>query len=124
MRVIRSIAVLFSMATLAAAAYAQAPLEAKDGILVDSKGMTVYTFDPDKKTEGKSACNDQCAKNWPPVHASADAAPEGDYTIIERDDGTKQWAYKGQPLYTFIKDTKPGDRTGDNVKDVWHIVEQ
>ena len=39
--------------------------------------------------------------------------PEGEWTIVERTDGTKMWAYEGKPLYTFIKDKKPGDVTGD-----------
>ena len=73
--------------------------------------MTLYTFDKDAKN--KSNCYDQCAKNWPPFMAAADAKAAGDWTIVDRDDGTKMWAYDGQPLYTFIKDTKPGDVTGD-----------
>jgi len=32
--------------------------------------------------------------------ATATSKPMGDYTIIARDDGSKQWAYKGRPLYT------------------------
>ena len=55
-----------------------------------------------------------------PVKAGATA--EGKYTVIDRTDGTKQWAYKGKPLYLFAKDAKPGDRTGDNVRDIWHVV--
>jgi predicted lipoprotein with Yx(FWY)xxD motif len=46
----------------------------------------------------------------------------GDYTIITREDGGKQWAYKGKPLYTWAKDTKPGDGTGDGVNNLWHIA--
>lgn len=119
----RSVA-MFSVALLfSAAAYAQAPLETNEGVLTDESGMVVYTFDKDEANSGKSACYDNCAKNWPPVEASADASAEGDYTIIEREDGTRQWAYKGQPLYTFAKDTKAGDRTGDEVGGVWHVIE-
>ena len=54
--------------------------------------------------------------------AAADAQPEGDYTIITRDDGTRQWAYKGKPLYLWVKDAKAGDVTGDNVNNVWHVA--
>lgn len=123
MRTARSAALLFSAAAmLAAAAYAQTPIQEQNGLLVDKAGMTVYTYDKDDRNSGKSVCNDACATNWPPVKASADAKPEGDYTIIERDDGTKQWAYKGHPLYTYAKDSKPGDQTGDNARNVWHIV--
>ena len=100
-------------------AHAQA-VKTQDGMLVNNAGMTVYTFDKD--TDGKSACYDQCAKAWPPVMASADAKAQGDLTVITRTDGAKQWAYKGKPLYLFVKDTKPGDKAGDNVKEVWHIV--
>ncbi|CAM4397553.1 Lipoprotein [Bordetella tumbae] len=109
-----SCAALFS-----ASAHAQA-VKTQDGMLVDNAGMTLYTFDKD--TDGKSACYDQCAKAWPPVMASADAKAQGDLSIITRDDGAKQWAYKGKPLYLFVKDKNPGDKTGDNVKEVWHIV--
>jgi len=105
-----------------AVAHAQPPLKTQDGVLVDEKGMTVYTFDQDTANSGKSVCNDDCAKNWPPVTAPDGAKAGGDYTIIQRDDGSHQWAYKGQPLYTFVKDKKPGDRTGDNVKEAWHVV--
>lgn len=90
-------------------------------VLVDAKGMTLYTFDKD--TDGKSACNGDCAVNWPPLMAEAGASPAGDYSLITRDDGTMQWAYQGKPLYLWIKDTKPGDTTGDKVKDVWHVVQ-
>ncbi len=70
-----------------------------------------------------SVCNGPCAANWPPLMASGDAKADGSYTVIVRDDGSKQWAYKGKPLYTWIKDTKPGDITGDGVaSNAWHIA--
>jgi predicted lipoprotein with Yx(FWY)xxD motif len=90
------------------------------GVFVDEKGMTLYTFDRDAK--GKSTCNAQCAANWPPLLARADAKAAGDYTIVVRDDGRSQWAYKGKPLYLWIKDQKPGDRTGDGVNNVWRVA--
>lgn len=82
-------------------------------VLVDVKGMTLYTFAKD--TKGTSNCNDNCAKNWPPLMAANDAKPMGEWTIVTRADGTKQWAYKGMPLYLWVKDMKPGDATGDGV---------
>jgi len=82
-------------------------------ILADAKGMTLYTFAKDQP--GVSNCNDNCAKNWPPLMAAADAAPMGDWTIVTRADGGKQWAYKGLPVYGWIKDAKPGDNTGNGV---------
>ncbi|MEH6632530.1 MAG: hypothetical protein V7776_17070 [Halopseudomonas aestusnigri] len=89
-------------------------------ILTDSTGMTLYTFDKD--TNGKSACNGGCAKAWPPLLAKTTTHETSDYTKITRDDGNKQWAYKGMPLYGWVKDKKPGDVTGDKFKGVWHIV--
>jgi predicted lipoprotein with Yx(FWY)xxD motif len=82
-------------------------------VLVDGKMMTLYTFAKDQP--GVSNCNDNCAKNWPPLAAAPDAQPNGDWTIITRADGSKQWAYKGMPLYTWSKDAKPGDATGEGV---------
>jgi predicted lipoprotein with Yx(FWY)xxD motif len=92
----------------------------KGKALVDGNGMTLYVFDRD--ASGKSNCNGQCATNWPPLKAGADATPSSDWTIVSRADGNKQWAYKGKPLYDWSKDTKPGDVTGDGVNNVWHIA--
>ena len=98
------------------------PLAMKGGMLADAKGMTVYTFDRDAANSGKSMCNGDCAVKWPPVLAKAGDKPTGDYTIVTRDDGKKQWAYKGKPLYTWPEDQEPGDKYGDNYNKVWHIV--
>ena len=92
------------------------------GILVNAAGMTVYTFDKDVAGSGKSTCSGPCSTAWPAVMADADARPEGDMTIVTRDDGAKQWAYKGKPVYLYASDAKPGDRKGDNFKDVWHVI--
>jgi predicted lipoprotein with Yx(FWY)xxD motif len=109
---------LFSLSALAAD---PAPVKKVDGMLVDSKGMTVYTFDKDTANSGKSACTGACANNWPAVKAGA-AQPAAPYSAIAREDGSKQLAYKGKPLYTFAKDKKPGDKAGDKAMDKWHIV--
>jgi len=103
-------------------AHAEPAAKIKDGVLVNSANMTLYTFDKDEPGSGKSQCNGPCATLWPPAIASADAKPEGDLTIITRGDGTKQWAYKGKPVYTYASDKKPGDKTGDNFKNVWHLA--
>lgn len=88
--------------------------------LVNEAGMTLYTFDNDK--DGASACYDACSTNWPPLMAAPDAKAEGDHSLVARKDSSNQWAYKGKPLYLWIKDAKPGDTTGDGVKGVWHIA--
>ncbi len=93
----------------------------KGKVLVDDKGMTLYVFDKD--SAGKSACNGPCAGNWPPLMATTSSSAVGDYTIITRDDGSKQWAYKGRPLYTWHNDKAPGDISGDGfLNGAWHIA--
>jgi predicted lipoprotein with Yx(FWY)xxD motif len=99
-----------------------APAKTMDGVLANSAGMTLYTFDKDATGSGKSACNGPCAANWPPLMAAADSSASGDYTIITRDDGGKQWAYKGKPLYLWVKDARPGDKSGDGFNNAWRVA--
>ena len=92
------------------------------GVLTDKAGMTLYTFDKDK--QGKSACYGGCAKKWPPyLVGSAKMAKKGWATTM-RTDGSMQWTYNGQPLYTWVGDQAPGDKTGDGVGGVWHIAKK
>jgi predicted lipoprotein with Yx(FWY)xxD motif len=120
MRIATGLAALLALSTAALAAPAMEADSAKGKILVDEKGMTLYIFDKDEPN--KTNCYDQCAVNWPPLMAGEGAMAEGDWTIVERTDGTKMWAYKGKPVYLWIKDTKPGDITGDGVGGVWHLA--
>jgi predicted lipoprotein with Yx(FWY)xxD motif len=122
-RAVAGILAPLAIAAFASSAGAQAPAKVADGVLVDAKGMTLYTFDKD--AGGKSACNGPCAGNWPPLMAAADAKASGDWSIVTRDDGSKQWAYKGKPLYGWTKDQKPGDRTGDGfLNGAWHVAKE
>ncbi len=104
------------------AAMSSAPAKSSDGMLTGANGMTLYTFDRDMAASGKSACNGPCATNWPPLMAMDSDKPMGDYSVVTRDDGKKQWAYKGQPLYFWAKDAKPGDKTGDGFNNVWKVA--
>jgi predicted lipoprotein with Yx(FWY)xxD motif len=101
-----------------------APAMLASGALVAPNGMTLYTFDKDAAGSGKSTCNGPCAALWPPLTAGATDKPTGVYTLVTRDDGTMQWAYKGKPVYFYKPDQKAGDRTGDNFRDVWHIIKE
>jgi predicted lipoprotein with Yx(FWY)xxD motif len=111
---------LCSLATLAQTAPPISADTSKGKALVDINGMTLYVFDRDHA--GKSNCNAQCAANWIPLIADTDANASGTFSFITRDDGRKQWAYKGKPLYTSIKDKNPGDATGDGVNNAWHVA--
>lgn len=99
-------------------------IRVSDGRLANDAGMTLYTFDKDPAGAGKSLCNDGCARNWPPLMASANDQSSGDWTVVVRDDGSRQWAYKGKPLYLWVKDQKPGDASGDGFRGVWHVARQ
>jgi len=128
----KSLVVLASagLLMLGALAVAQAddygPMKTKatsaGNVLTSPDGMTLYTYDKD--THGVSNCYDECAEYWPPAKASTTDKPVGDLSIIKRKDGSLQWADGGKPLYTFANDKKPGDVTGDNKNNVWHVVKE
>ena len=96
-------------------------------ILADAKDMTLYTYDKDTKGEAAAACTGGCAANWLPFMPAATDKADGDWTIVnglDKDGKTvvKQWAYKGVPVYYYVKDAKAGDTMGDGVGGVWHVV--
>ena len=123
MRILRSLSLFAAALALAAcASMGGAPTKVADGVLTNEAGMSLYTFDNDPAGGGKSVCNGPCATNWPPLFAAEGASASGDYSIVTRDDGKKQWAYKGKPLYLWVQDKKPGDRTGDGFRNVWRVA--
>jgi predicted lipoprotein with Yx(FWY)xxD motif len=97
-------------------------------ILVDSAGHTLYLFKGDRGT--RSACSGACAVAWPPLRTGATPAVAGDAKAalvgsIARSDGPRQVTYNGHPLYTFVKDHKPGDVNGQGLTafgGVWFAV--
>lgn len=112
----------FSLALVLTACSGYAPVKYTDGIMTNAAGMTLYTFDKDVAGAGKSVCNGPCATNWPPLLAGASDESGGDWTVVTRDDGSKQWAFLGKPLYLWNKDQKPGDMTGDGFNNAWRVV--
>lgn len=109
-------AVSLAFSTLAAAG----PTMEKDGVLRDTNGNTLYLFAKDEA--GKSNCNDACILKWPAFTAKADAQANADLTIVVRNDGSRQWALKGKPLYYFAGDAKAGDTHGEGIGGVWSVV--
>lgn len=107
-----------------AAAYAEEPAKVQTigdkKVYTDQNGMTLYTFDKDEA--GKSNCDAGCLAKWPAFKADEGAMAEGDWSVVDASDGTKMWAYKGKPLYTWVDDKQPGDMSGDGVGGVWHIA--
>ena len=89
-------------------------------VLADARGMTLYTAASDG--EGVSRCVQACAQAWPPLLAGTDAKPNGRLTLVARDDGGRQWAWNGRPLYLWSRDQSPGDVAGHNHGDVWRVA--
>jgi predicted lipoprotein with Yx(FWY)xxD motif len=119
----RALLGLALMLVLTQASAENPPAKLVDGALVDTQGMTLYTFDKDVAGSGKSLCNGPCATLWPPAMAGAADQPSGAFDIVVRDDGSRQWSYRGKPIYTYQADQKAGDRAGDKFKNVWHIIQ-
>lgn len=124
MKIFRLLNILFICLSSLAAIAADGPAKFANGLLVAANGMTLYTFDKDVANSGKSACNGPCMTLWPPLMVGTGDKPAGDYSIVMRDEGAKQWAYKGKPLYFYQADKQAGDHGGDNFKDVWHVVKE
>lgn len=102
-------------------------------LLTNSKGLTIYTEARyvlqyggretragytvsynDAKSQGAVGCQSDCTITWKPFPAAPDAQSWGFWEPIARGDGTRQWAYKGSPIYTYVGDHKPGDIEGNN----------
>ena len=96
------------------------PTQVSNGVMASKDGKTLYTFDKD--ASGKSNCNGGCASAWPPFIVANPNLAGGDFSIVKRDDGAAQWAYKGRPLYFFAGDANAGDINGDNQGGVWHVI--
>jgi predicted lipoprotein with Yx(FWY)xxD motif len=64
----------------------------------------LYVFASD--SPGKSSCNAGCDSAWPPLLAREHAvgAKVGEWIVIARDDGRRQWAYRGKPVYMAYHD--------------------
>jgi predicted lipoprotein with Yx(FWY)xxD motif len=114
--------VLCAVSLMFGVAFAQPRL--KDGVLTDKKGMTLYWWDNDIAGSGKSVCNGPCTLTMAPFQAD-NAKASAEFGILVREDGKKQWTYKGHPLYLYVNDKKPGDRAGDGFRGgTWHYAKQ
>lgn len=100
--------------------------DALGDFLVGPDGMTLYMFPRDPL--GESVCVDTCLERWPALLVdSADqiTTPDGipgEFSTVERPDGTLQVAYNDMPLYNFQRDKAPGDTNGNGVGKVWWVV--
>jgi LPXTG-motif cell wall-anchored protein len=123
---------LLLVSTLAAFAAGETVMTASNAtlgtILTDANAKTLYLYTKDTPGDGKSACYDNCAVNWPPLTVPAGTTPtlpsgvEGTLATITRTDGTLQVTYNGWPLYFFKNDAAAGDTKGQGVGGVWFIL--
>ncbi len=97
------------------------PAWLRDGVMVDRLARGLYFYDRDTRP-GRSTCYRTCRTLWPPLFADAHARPSGDFSVIERSDGTRQWAWQGKPLYRWVSDRRWGQAGGDRVSDIWTLV--
>ncbi len=88
-------------------------------LLTTSDSRSVYVSDRDAK--GKSSCIGDCLNEWKPIPAPASVQQQGDWTVIDHPTGIKQWAFRGQPVYTRNGDTKRPSLEGGDVSG-WHNV--
>lgn len=131
------LAALLGAIAVAAPAYGAAPAggPAKIGrtkagrqVLQTPAGMTLYVYDKDPVGRGQSNCTNTCAKSWPPFTpkslATARRTSNAEWKLIARDDGSKQWSYKGRPLYTFYRDEAPGESRGKDFEGhQWRVAQ-
>ena len=90
---------------------------------VDAHAHTLYVFNGDLKSDTTAcAAGAECVNHWLPVLAAELANPVGDFAVVSRPDGTKQWAYQGQPLYTFDGDLEKGDSNGRAADSRWRVA--
>jgi predicted lipoprotein with Yx(FWY)xxD motif len=115
----KKISFLLGALLCATAALADPTIES-NGVLASRDGKTLYIFTKDAADKGN--CNGGCAAAWPPFMVANPALAGGDFSIVTRDDGGKQWAFRGQPLYFFAGDAKAGDMTGEGQGGVWFVV--
>jgi len=124
----RHVLAMLGMVSIAACAASRAtptappPVKITAGVLVNLDGMTLYTYDRDVARSGRSNCNGECAFIWPPLQAGDYTKPSGDFSIITREGGERQWVYKGKPLYLFSGDANPGDNAGNGVNGLWKVA--
>lgn len=93
----------------------QIRLMGSDYVLTDYRGMTLYSA-------GRRPCADACGTRWVALEAPVAARPLEGWSFVKHPDGTRSWAFRGQPLYRFADDVKPGEQGGEGRDGVWKMV--
>ncbi len=93
--------------------------------LTDAQGKTLYWFKKD--SPGKSACSGACLEKWPIYYRETVAVPSGmkagEFATITREDGKKQTAFRGMPLYYWVNDKAAGEIGGQGLNNLWYVID-
>jgi predicted lipoprotein with Yx(FWY)xxD motif len=90
--------------------------------LVTHNGMTLYQYSGDLALDGQLCEDANCSPTWEPLYAPTLAVPTGDFSIVRRADGSRQWAYQAKPLFTYRGDKLPGDIKGSKADGRWAVA--
>jgi predicted lipoprotein with Yx(FWY)xxD motif len=107
-------ATLIVLGVLASTNAVAAPPHVNDGVLVDEHDMTLYVFGGTGTPDAKS-CESDCEKNFPPALAQSKDKATDSLSLVPANNGERQWAFHGKPLYRGAMDKKPGDTHGDGL---------
>jgi predicted lipoprotein with Yx(FWY)xxD motif len=107
---------------------AKMPYPAEVALLKTPKGWTfrqatasMPLYRSNHDPVGKSLCYGGCASQWIPLEAPGDAKSLGDWSLVKRRHGVKQWAFRGKPVYMHVHDS-PDAAIGDGERGIWHVL--
>jgi len=86
-------------------------------VLTDFEGFSLY------RAESHSSCtSNTCYEKWIPVFAPALAIGFGEFSVVDRIDGSRQWAFREKPLFRYKGDLLPGDVYGRDAHDLFQLA--
>ncbi|GAB5414164.1 MAG: hypothetical protein Cons2KO_17670 [Congregibacter sp.] len=91
----------------------------RGSLLTTDSDQSVYASDND--TPESTQCHGECLRDWEPLIAPAMARPRAPWSLIERSPGVRQWVFRGEPLYTYKRDSQSWSQEGSDVEG-WHNV--
>ena len=97
-------------------------LSAQAVVLTDFEGFTLYAPDGAAESDDRACAGRVCDRDWLPVPAPALALDVGEFSVVTRKDGSRQWAWRGSPLYRYRGDLLPGDAHGRGVGGRWTMA--
>jgi predicted lipoprotein with Yx(FWY)xxD motif len=99
-------------------------------VLVNSRGLTLYMFKPDRRK--RVTCKGSCAVAWPPLKLKKGHRPTAGGAAKQKllgsdknPSGGRVVTYNRWPLYTYIADSKPGQASGQATNlngGLWYVL--